>query len=304
TIKILDMIKSHKVSVEDGKELLDAVSVKQTAEISNPGRRRIRTLGVVTLVFGAFLFLLSMIMVPLMLVSFSPITKIYQEMLQKDLDNELEQQLGEGPIENIRPSYPEDFESQFNDFKYVLMPIIIVFTVLWTISILMLIYSIGLLLLTERGRKLGIFSSVFSTTVSAILSGIGVYFLIRNHEATWILWSSLIIICTLVCTLVCIFSLISFFMLKSKNTTEAIQKEIEFRNIARNRSLSAVKNRFFRSRSNKMVLGICGGLAEYFNIDPVLTRIGAVLLALISGGVVVLVYLVCWFIIPLEPENA
>ncbi|OGF49786.1 MAG: PspC domain-containing protein [Candidatus Firestonebacteria bacterium GWA2_43_8] len=63
-------------------------------------------------------------------------------------------------------------------------------------------------------------------------------------------------------------------------------------------------NRIFRSRRNKIILGLCGGLAEYFNIDPALTRIGAVLLALISGGVVILVYLVCGIIIPSEPENA
>jgi phage shock protein C len=53
-----------------------------------------------------------------------------------------------------------------------------------------------------------------------------------------------------------------------------------------------------------MVLGICGGLAEYFNIDPVLTRIGTVLLAVITAAFpVLLVYIVCGIIIPLEPER-
>uniref|UniRef100_UPI0039789049 PspC domain-containing protein n=1 Tax=Salmonella sp. SAL4431 TaxID=3159886 RepID=UPI0039789049 len=41
--------------------------------------------------------------------------------------------------------------------------------------------------------------------------------------------------------------------------------------------------RLYRSRKNRMIAGICGGLAEYFNIDPVIVRVIAVLL-LLPGG--------------------
>jgi phage shock protein C len=39
-----------------------------------------------------------------------------------------------------------------------------------------------------------------------------------------------------------------------------------------------------RSSSNKMLAGVCGGIAEYFDLDPTLVRIGYVLLSLISTG--------------------
>ena len=39
-----------------------------------------------------------------------------------------------------------------------------------------------------------------------------------------------------------------------------------------------------RSSGNKMLAGVCGGIAEYFDLDPTLVRIGYVLLSLISTG--------------------
>ncbi len=52
-----------------------------------------------------------------------------------------------------------------------------------------------------------------------------------------------------------------------------------------------------RSRSDRMVAGVCAGLAEYFNVDPVLVRLVFVLLAL-AGGPGVLLYIVLWIIMP------
>lgn len=52
-----------------------------------------------------------------------------------------------------------------------------------------------------------------------------------------------------------------------------------------------------RSSSNKVIAGVCGGLGEYFNIDPVMVRIALVLFTLF-GGAGVLVYLVCWLCMP------
>lgn len=55
-----------------------------------------------------------------------------------------------------------------------------------------------------------------------------------------------------------------------------------------------------RSMTNKMIAGVCGGLANYFNVDPVLMRVIFVLLVLIGIFPGVLAYLVCWVVIPPE----
>jgi phage shock protein PspC (stress-responsive transcriptional regulator) len=61
--------------------------------------------------------------------------------------------------------------------------------------------------------------------------------------------------------------------------------------------------RLLRSRSNRVISGVCGGLGRYFNVDPILFRIGAIALALI-GGAGVLLYLAALVLIPSEPADA
>jgi phage shock protein C len=51
------------------------------------------------------------------------------------------------------------------------------------------------------------------------------------------------------------------------------------------------------STSDKMIGGVCGGIAAYFNVDPTLIRIIAVVLALVGGGGI-LAYLLAWIIMP------
>lgn len=58
--------------------------------------------------------------------------------------------------------------------------------------------------------------------------------------------------------------------------------------------------KLYRSRENKIIAGVCGGLGEYFGVDPVLVRIIAVLAAL-GPGVGVVAYIVAWIIIPDRP---
>jgi phage shock protein C len=54
-----------------------------------------------------------------------------------------------------------------------------------------------------------------------------------------------------------------------------------------------------KSSTNRMIAGVCGGIAEHFDIDPTLVRTGYVLLSLISTGFPgVLVYLVLAFVMP------
>jgi len=56
--------------------------------------------------------------------------------------------------------------------------------------------------------------------------------------------------------------------------------------------------KLYRSGKEKVLGGVCGGMAEYFNVDPVLVRLFWVLLALSSGGSAILVYLLAWLVIP------
>jgi phage shock protein C len=59
--------------------------------------------------------------------------------------------------------------------------------------------------------------------------------------------------------------------------------------------------RLTRSRTERWVGGVCGGIGNYFDLDPTVIRVAFVLLALILGGGL-LIYLILWLIIPLEPE--
>ncbi|MDD9949577.1 MAG: PspC domain-containing protein [candidate division Zixibacteria bacterium] len=64
----------------------------------------------------------------------------------------------------------------------------------------------------------------------------------------------------------------------------------------------------YRSASNRMISGICGGLAEYFDVDASVLRIAMVAFTVITlpvfGPFVFLAYLVCVFIIPRDPGLA
>ena len=59
--------------------------------------------------------------------------------------------------------------------------------------------------------------------------------------------------------------------------------------------------RLTRSRKDKKVAGVCGGVAMYFNIDPTLVRLLWIFLTLV-GGAGILLYLIAWIVVPLEPE--
>ncbi|MBR6954900.1 MAG: PspC domain-containing protein [Clostridia bacterium] len=54
-----------------------------------------------------------------------------------------------------------------------------------------------------------------------------------------------------------------------------------------------------KSKSKRMVAGVCGGIAEYFEIDPTLVRLGFVALSFLFGGGV-MVYIIAAIIMPEE----
>jgi phage shock protein C len=58
--------------------------------------------------------------------------------------------------------------------------------------------------------------------------------------------------------------------------------------------------KLYRSTSNRQLAGVCGGLAEYFNLDPTLIRVLFIVLAVL-GGSGVLLYLALWIIVPKQP---
>jgi len=55
--------------------------------------------------------------------------------------------------------------------------------------------------------------------------------------------------------------------------------------------------KLYRSTTNKKLFGVCGGLAEYFDVDPTVVRI-IYLLLLLGAGVGLLAYLICALVMP------
>lgn len=60
--------------------------------------------------------------------------------------------------------------------------------------------------------------------------------------------------------------------------------------------------RLYRSRDERMLAGVCGGIAEYLNMDPTLIRLIFVLCTILGFGSMIAVYLIMWWITPLKPE--
>ena len=67
--------------------------------------------------------------------------------------------------------------------------------------------------------------------------------------------------------------------------------------------MSDTVKRLYRSREERMLAGVCGGLGSYFAVDPTLVRVLFVLFGLVVGGGI-LAYLILWILIPLEAEAA
>jgi phage shock protein C len=57
----------------------------------------------------------------------------------------------------------------------------------------------------------------------------------------------------------------------------------------------------YRSRTNRQIAGVCGGLAQYFNLDATLVRVIFALLA-VMGGSGLLLYVILWLVVPEEPQ--
>ncbi len=64
-----------------------------------------------------------------------------------------------------------------------------------------------------------------------------------------------------------------------------------------------MEKKLYRSRTDRMIWGVCGGLGKYFSIDPVIIRI-IFLLLLMPGGFGILAYIILALVVPLEESKA
>jgi len=64
-----------------------------------------------------------------------------------------------------------------------------------------------------------------------------------------------------------------------------------------------MKKRLYRSREDIIVSGVCGGIAEYLDIDPTIIRLVWIVLSIFMGAIFggMIVYIVCSFIMPRTP---
>ena len=62
------------------------------------------------------------------------------------------------------------------------------------------------------------------------------------------------------------------------------------------------EKRLYKS-NNRMLCGVCGGIAEYFNVDPTIIRLIAVVLAFASIGTGIVAYIIAAVIMPDQPKN-
>lgn len=64
-----------------------------------------------------------------------------------------------------------------------------------------------------------------------------------------------------------------------------------------------VRKRLSRSMKDKMIGGVCGGIANYFDVDPTLIRVGYILLSLFTVFAGVIAYFILWIVMPVDNEQ-
>jgi phage shock protein C len=64
------------------------------------------------------------------------------------------------------------------------------------------------------------------------------------------------------------------------------------------------RKRLVRARAGRKIAGVCGGFAEYFDIDVTLVRLVWLITALIPVGASLIAYVIAWIILPEEPAMA
>lgn len=85
--------------------------------------------------------------------------------------------------------------------------------------------------------------------------------------------------------------------------TEQNTEQNTTQNTAQGEKQSMQTKRLVRSRKERLVAGVGGGLASYFNVDPLLVRVGLLILSMFQG-LGILIYMVLWFLVPNEDSHA
>jgi len=67
--------------------------------------------------------------------------------------------------------------------------------------------------------------------------------------------------------------------------------------------MQSMRRRIYRSRDERMIAGVAGGLADYLDLDPSILRILWLVALFTTGPIALLVYVLCAFIIPSERET-
>lgn len=63
------------------------------------------------------------------------------------------------------------------------------------------------------------------------------------------------------------------------------------------------EKKLYRSQKDRIIAGVCGGIAEYFNISPWIVRVVWIIVVISSFGVGVVAYLLAWALIPPGPKR-
>jgi len=70
------------------------------------------------------------------------------------------------------------------------------------------------------------------------------------------------------------------------------------------RSIFMSESKLYRSRKNRMISGVCGGIAEKFNMDPTIIRLIWALLTFVTAEFPgIIIYIICAIVIPSEEEE-
>ena len=67
--------------------------------------------------------------------------------------------------------------------------------------------------------------------------------------------------------------------------------------------MASEPKKLYRSRNSRMISGVCGGLAEYLNIDPVVVRLIFVITAIFGASIGFWVYIIMWIAVPEQPTQ-
>jgi len=64
-----------------------------------------------------------------------------------------------------------------------------------------------------------------------------------------------------------------------------------------------MNRRLYKSATDKVIGGVAGGVAEFFDLDPTIVRVVWALLAVLTGGGLFLLYIIMWIVVPMSPGD-